>query len=64
MSNVHMTCPPPPRQRKHKGWRSAPDAIPAWAPGGTPAGLGKDTHGTLGPLLREAVGGPTPTTQT
>ena len=27
MSNVHMTCPPPPTQRKHKGWRSAPDAI-------------------------------------
>ena len=28
-------------QRNHKGWRSAP---------------GKDTHGTLGPLQREAVG--------
>ena len=27
MSNVHMTCPPPPTQRNHKGWRSAPDAI-------------------------------------
>ena len=22
-----MTCPPPPIQRNHKGWRSAPDAI-------------------------------------
>ena len=27
MRNVHMTCPPPPTQRNHKGWRSAPDAI-------------------------------------
>ena len=27
VSNVHMTCPPPPTQRNHKGWRSAPDAI-------------------------------------
>ena len=31
--------------------------------GGTPVGPGKDTHGTLGPLQREAVGGPTPATQ-
>ena len=28
-----------------------------------PSGSGKGTHGTLGPLQREAVGGPTPTTQ-
>ena len=27
MINVHMTCPLPPTQRNHKGWRSAPDAI-------------------------------------
>ena len=39
-------------------WRSASDAI---LPGhrSTPVGPGKDTHGTLGPLRREAVGGPT-----
>ena len=37
---------------------------PAWAPVALQRGRGKDTHGTLGPLQREAVGGPTPTTQT
>ena len=62
MSIVHMTCPPPPTQRNHNGWRSAPDAI---LPGHRwhLVGLGKDTHGTLGLLQREAVGGPTPTPQ-
>ena len=37
VSNVHMTCPLPPTQRKHKGWRSAPDAIlpgHRWHPSG------------------------------
>ena len=29
----------------------------------TPVGPGKDTHGTLGPSRRKAVGGPTPTPQ-
>ena len=29
----------------------------------TPVGPGKDTHGSLGPLRRKAVGGPTPTPQ-
>ena len=27
MSNALMTCPHPPTQHNHKGWRSAPDAI-------------------------------------
>ena len=41
MKNVHMTCPPPPTQRNHKGWRSAPDAIlpgHRWHPNGSRQG--------------------------
>ena len=41
MSNVHMTCLPPPTQRNHKGWRSAPDAIlpgHRWHPSGSGQG--------------------------
>ena len=41
MSNVHMTCPTPPKQRNHKGWRSAPDAIlpgHRWHPSGSRQG--------------------------
>ena len=41
-----MTCPPPPAQRNHKGWRSAPDAIlpgHRWHPSGSRQGHSRHT---------------------
>ena len=41
-----------------RGWRFVPRYHLAWVSVGTPVGPGKDTHGTLGPVRGEAVGGP------
>ena len=59
MTDVHMTSPHDNHDHDHDNDHLHDTTTRVGAL--VPVGPGKDTHGTLGPLRRKAVGGPTPT---
>ena len=65
LNDVHRTRPHDNHDHDHDNDHQHDTTTTGWRFGGSspwmghhPVGPGKDTHGTLGPLRREAVGGP------